>query len=140
MREIKFRAWSKTYNAMYLALTAIIIDGEPTYCSFISDLGDEETIPIGELKLMQFTGLANIFEGDIVVVSGSDYYSNDSFNTEDGESWTFTGEVVMNSYMWMVVDKGSGCYIPFCDILNDELDIEVIGNIYENPELLTDGK
>ena len=128
-REIKFRAWDKDKKEMFIAK---YISGEGEPCKY---------------EIMQFTGLKDfkrkeVFEGDIVKVTGCDFYFNNSFSTEpeDKEEWEYIGVVEQNSFMWLVsglVSGGMGkTWIPLCDILAEDLSIEVIGNIHEHSHLL----
>ena len=84
-------------------------------------------------RIMQSTGLADregkeIFEGDIVkVISKSDFKMwSDSDSPHivkwDGCCFSFRNKV------------GDASLYHFCK--NDEYDVEIIGNIYENTELL----
>lgn len=117
MRTIKFRAWDKKNKVMLadyssLGFTVEIMDGD-----FIVRNGEIATELGGKerFKLMQYTGLKDkygveIYEGDILKgddYCGAVYYSNRG--TWDCESFLLGG-------------------------LNEKS--EVIGNIYENPELL----
>lgn len=89
MREIKFRAWDKERKAMYVAMTSMNFDGRLWSCSFIGGCGDEKTVPIEKLEIMQFTGLRDknglteIYEGDIIdengLVKGNVYESPQVF-------------------------------------------------------------
>jgi hypothetical protein len=45
----------------------------------------------------------------------------------------FTGKVIFSSHMWVLDDNQ---WFPFCDIEYDDITIEIIGNIHENPEIL----
>jgi uncharacterized phage protein (TIGR01671 family) len=116
MREIKFRAW----DGKRMTTSGIMFN-----CS----TGFLET-PIGaQMKLMQYTGLTDkngveIFEGDILGGFGKghpckEYVSNVIFNQEKGQ--------------WYLEKSWIGGQ-RFLSKWNDKM--KVIGNIYENPELL----
>ena len=120
MREIRFRAWdNKDEVKEVICWECIIDDGFEKY------LQDENVV------LMQFTGLHDkngkeIYEGDIVK-----YYINTGFYTgrddpaEIDERTEYTEAVY-----WL--DEITG-FNPLCGTPYEE--IEVIGNIYENPEV-----
>ncbi|MEN6320707.1 MAG: YopX family protein [Syntrophaceae bacterium] len=107
MREIKFRAWDeKTKTMVYQGS----VDLE-TLQSFIFHWGDK--------KLMQFTGLHDkngkeIYEGDVLREQQEDC---------DPETWLVE---------WYVDDINCGWNTDPAMTWYSE----VIGNIYENPELL----
>ena len=83
-----------------------------------------------EYQLMQSTGLKDkngveIFEGDVVV-------------HEEGE-YSYKGVVLKDKYYFYIEGVNINDSFSFDDISNTligEADLEVIGNIYENPELL----
>ncbi len=113
MREIKFRAWDKRTKEMI----------------GWKKLSDEEVVYFFEMDMQndkifqQFTGLEDkngkeIFEGDIVIGVDTNGIKRKATevtikqgNTYFNNDWAFS-------------------------ILSDIRDLEVIGNIYENPELL----
>lgn len=114
MREIKFRAWDNHSHKMIY-----IQDELPKYRGF---------------EIMQFTGLKDkngkeIFEGDIV-----------EFCTKWEFPQRFKGQVIYfpESMQYGFSENGES-YYDFTDIENPEI-LEVIGNIYENPELLSPKK
>lgn len=116
-----FRAWISSQN--YMA-----IQGTPdleTLQSFMFHYGDEENI-------MQFTGLSDkngskIFEGDIVTYKRS-------VGNWTGQTMTTTHKIIFTEEVnAFVMDYGSS-YIKLRKHWGYEY--EVIGNIYENPELL----
>lgn len=131
-REIKFRAWSNKWDKMVYPnderLTIQISNGGGPH-SIWDDLRDEEGVPI-----MQYTGVKDknareIYEGDILLKAGDpryvrEKYLNQKYTVEWDTSYcTFrcTPHVKMaDNYIWW--PRVSEC--------------EVIGNIYENPELL----
>lgn len=123
MREIKFRAWHKKtshprmYGVAYLyserngALYVVITDDEREMAIGNLLVGDE-------VELMQYTGLKDrqgkeIYEGDIVKCTDG-YNATVSYDEVKAEFNPFGGG---ESAEW-----GSG--------------VEIIGNRYENPELL----
>ena len=138
MRSIKFRAW--------LPVGEWSEDGESQKYEMVGAdaLAFEEYEPLCDLlagceNLMQFTGLKDkngneIYEGDIIKVKGDGYYSNNSMSLDD--DWEFIGKVCFNSFMWSIDDVHS--WMPLLDASDDDsiIDIEIIGNIHENPELL----
>jgi len=123
MREIKFRAWHKEKKIMGEVLGIDILHKE----IFFSN-GDVDCCGFADLKyieLMQYTGLKDknnkeIYEGDILFESfGERYYKvvfeNGSFRAE------FEGDFEEHSF----------------DLIDVVLHrCEIIGNIYENPELI----
>lgn len=130
MREIKFRAWDYEDKKMWkvVAISASIWgDCEEAHiriCDFDKSPCDEETnVRLSvSYSLMQFTGLKDkngreIYEGDVVLI----------------HQWNRKYEVIFESGMFKV--KGNTRF-SLCTTTNGELTCEVIGNIYENPELL----
>lgn len=132
MREIKFRAWDKKRKKMFRVLGTSI----PTYA------GSEELwlrlekytksslqFPAKDFELMQFTGLTDknskeIYEGDIVKIKEESPVSNEDLSSEAIVKITWNDEKAGFSLDWYSND------------LTVYQDLEVIGNVWENPELL----
>ena len=118
MREIKFRAWDAVTLAMYKVSTLINNGRVGVVIAGCAPFYKDNTI------IMQYTGLKDkndkeIYEGDIYVLSTLE---------EDGDRETSVVEDIrdtlrLGGYMQRNPDT-----------------LEVIGNIYENPELLESGK
>lgn len=128
----KFRAWD-SYDEKMVAVLSIDFENKVAYVE--QENGDRYDIHFDNLKFMQSTGLKDkngveIFEGDIVKVSvhnGFDYYDNEVCVVR--KSRFHSGLVCINP------NNDMECRIFNQDVLED-YQYEVIGNIYENPELL----
>ena len=111
-RELKFRAWDKKHKRMSLPADAEQIFGK-IWVPF----------DVTEFDLMQYTGLKDkngkeVYEGDILSLP---------FRFEGDYSYKPSIAVVeWDVYGWYVNNRGECGYN----------ETEVIGNIYENPELL----
>ena len=122
MREIKFRVWDKEEDVMYQngsftlevlgKFVSVYVKAKP----YIRELID--------YKLMQYTGLKDkngkeIYEGDIVKFRNK-YISKVEYSNTQG---------------FIVRFKQAGLH-HCINIFSTDSDIEVIGNIYENEDLL----
>jgi len=124
MKTIKFRAWDKLNNEFVCSSWLI---GNFNYA-----------IKTNEIAIMQFTGLLDkegveIYEGDIL---------KETFGRDNNHYWLF--EVRFGSFdnkmTYEDAIRGCGFYgykeEEHLDDLSNVEDFEVIGNIYENPELV----
>lgn len=120
MREIKFRAWDKINKEMF-NVESINFQERRVYRDVVSyrDFND--------IELIQYTGLKDknekeIYEGDILSNGNNEkpykvIFENGSYRAE------FEGD--FDEYSFDLIDiVAQGC--------------EVVGNIYENPELMVD--
>jgi len=141
MREIKFRAWSKEFRKMVdlQAITPLALSIEPELVGarigvYVPD--DDR------LQIMQFTGLhdkngAEIYEGDIVKTHFADEDLVGSIKYS--EKWAKFYFGVINKYgCGVALDPESVFYWYYAEDDEGTTSIaEIIGNIYENPELTT---
>jgi len=116
-RAIKFRAWDKEEKMMFdFDLDDIFEDGkknteDQSYADYMKG-----TI------IMQYTGLID--------KNGKEIYDGDIFT--DKKWYVVKAKIEFENGMFGWWSDGREEFIP----LNDCKEIEVIGNIYENPELL----
>lgn len=125
MREIKFRAWLKEEKIMGEVLGIDILHKEIFFSN--EDANCYEHTDFKDIELMQYTGLKDmrekeIYEGDIVIHHSKMYKV--IFNTEEARFVLRDDEFEMN--------------IPFTNNNNERM--EIVGNIYENSELLGENK
>ena len=112
MREIKFRAWDKTHIGVgVLAPRMWYVSKEEDDFDFNKELRKPDVV------LMQYTGLKDkkgveIYEGDIL--------ESKVYGTADVK--------YIDSGFWLIDKKDGQHYFPH--------ERKVIGNIYENPDLL----
>lgn len=129
MREIKFKAWFTNGKFKTLEGQKCSMQDERTLLEFLQDVKDCADEYGYNFILMQFTGLRDkngkeIYEGDIVQPV--------TMNDSNLNLWNMVnGQAVKKQIEIKWDDK----YAQF-EIQLPTTDLEVIGNIYENPELL----
>lgn len=114
-REIKFRAWLASENSMVTPFVEINSENLPNYYG--------STAP--RHPLMQYTGLKDIdghdiYEGDIVKAT--------PFRPSDFDAWVGFVEFDPYTLRYRADGESLGDY--------ESGELEIIGNIYENPEIL----
>ena len=126
MREIKFRIWVKDRKAIFEVISIDYVTKKVTYLlERVGHLLSVRDAKFNDVELMQYTGIKDkdnkkIYEGDILFESfGEKYYKvifeNGGFRAE------FEGD--FDEYSFDLIDVvAQGC--------------EIVGNIYENSELI----
>lgn len=125
MREIKFRAWGKNSKEF--------LQDKNGYGLTLKEIQNIADIDLWEFQ--QFTGILDkngkeIYEGDVVKTPQQKYIKQWVVEYDyDGNlilSNQINSEMSLYDFEDMILNK-ENCYIK---------DIEVIGNIFENPELI----
>ena len=121
MREIKFRAWLKEHKSM-IDVMEIDIDNQTIFYYWFGD-HDGHFENFNKIDLMEYTGLKDknnkeIYEGDIVIHHNKMHKI--IFNAEEAR--------------FVLRDDEFELEIPFTN--NNNKRMEVVGNIYENSELI----
>ena len=131
MREIKFRVWDKELKHMHVCGTSIhdsmIFLGHNCQCVYYNLQNGDGSSEKGNYILMQCTGLKDkngkeIYEGDIVELKAENGCCN------------MLGKIIYDDYdlaFELIDEEGNQEALWYT-----EQELEVIGNIYDNPELL----
>ena len=140
MREIKFRAWEPLNKEMHY-LDFALYDYKDGDCRFVlpskrQGLRYYTIMNLEAVEVMQFTGLLDkngkeIFEGDIIKVTG-EFAIDDSGIikwSQQEDDYTYHCGFMVD---WQEEVKRRS-HLSFWA---NHREIEIIGNIYENPELL----
>lgn len=129
----KFRAWHHELGRMMLIRTMFFFANELEELQLNDSIMNDD-IPVypDEIELMQSTGLFDkngkeIFEGDVIAIE------------VDDTGTPINARVFQNSkigvLMFHVFEDNED--VPMVELLEDNsVAFEIIGNIYENPELL----
>lgn len=120
MREIKFRVWDKVEKKMYYPETLISSPWMMSLDGHVYNVYLQQQAQYNWTKrvvVLQYTGLKDkngkeIWEGDVVKIADN-----------------FSGQIFDRLGCWFVEMGKELGYYPQCDT-------EVIGNIYEKPELV----
>lgn len=133
MREIEFRIWDKELKEMhYLSLEDLCednywYDGETDVWSVLYDCNHKNE----RFVINQYIGIKDkngkkMFEGDIVKYHAETYT----------KMWDIIGVVEYYNASYGIVDENDRHFLEFNSTSMYVRWYEVIGNIYDNPELL----
>ena len=121
MREIKFRAWDKKNNKMWHCVEELDLGNQEVVFQHNEDYGITWGAYPSDAILMQYTGLKD--------KNGTEIYEGDIMEWDEKEWGAPYREIV--EWRYSLFETREDVWPQSC---------EVIGNIYENPELLTEGK
>lgn len=122
-REIKFRAWDKDKKQWLFGYELPNLGGFSLFGEVMM-LGEWSSIPLDKLndiEVMQFTGLLD--------KNGKEMYEGDIVRTDDHE----IAKIEWDAPEFVAMYRGLGGYWNALSLPNNT---EIIGNIYEHPNLL----
>ena len=128
----KFRAWDKNTNDM-VDVKTIDLEKDGSIGCIVDYNGIN--LDVSECILMQSTRFKDkndveIFEGDICIQRGEEPYSDENMTLDD--DWEYTGIIKFQDFAyWLQDNEGFSKWLG-----TDYDEIEVIGNVWDNPELL----
>ena len=124
-RKTKFRAWDKKQNRM------LHYDNDVTPCITFNGVcqGESHTNVSFDYILMQYTGLKD--------KNGKEIYEGDIINAEETtfESGVYNWEIFFDDGMFVAKTKKFDTRTALFDLVHFG-EAKIIGNIYENPNLL----
>ena len=130
-REIKFRAKKIDNNEFVIGYYLPMVERYKKHFIYLplEFFSVYSRFEIDSKTLGQYTGLNDkngkeIYEGDIVKIMQ--------------ETETFFDKVIYDNHLCSFRFEGLSDYCDFCDWLREGAEFEVVGNIYENPELIGD--
>lgn len=148
----KFRAWHKTWKEMGKISWILFYDDGKADTVLFNGRDFNFKLKIDEIELMQSTGLKDknnneIFEGDILKFNDEwEDYRQEGY--VDGSSEGINYVLIGSEMTYFIFEKTkypdsslfyyvNEEHLTFQEVMeDDEFEFEVIGNIYENPELL----
>lgn len=147
MKTFKFRG-KRIDNGEWI-YGSLVVETYPDFYNYSIRTKDEEDwtskyrdVPVDKNTLGQFTGLKDkndkeIYEGDIIRM----HYFFDNYDPETLGAFEDEAEIIgvvkcelLGGFYVETVDDHSSCYLQWVEEPTEEL--EVLGNIYDNPELL----
>lgn len=123
MREIKFRAWFGEEHKMipFDELHIELENGEYTVWYSLDGDSIQDGLCLEDFNIMQYTGLKD--------KNGKEIYEGDIVRLPEDEDYKYYSIIYSKNRLGFTLSNGCGFGLSY--------GIEVVGNIYENPELLT---
>ena len=134
MRDIRFRAWDYEFKCWRFGWLTKLVEGGRRFFAIICDDEDEILTRYyihNESSIGQFTGLqdkngVDIYEGDILLIPNAGFKFNFVVGFDENQGSFRCRLTTSDDYYSEHIYGVDNC--------------KVIGNIYQNPELLEDNK
>lgn len=143
MKIRKYRAFHKPTNKMFnVGMLDFLYETVYEYTSHgLSSSDAVELYDFNECELMQFTEWQDdspikidVYEGDIVEVEFKEEYSDEIVVIEEDAKNRY--KVIFEDGCFFLTSKKAKYYLALYALGEIDIDIKVLGNIYENKELL----
>lgn len=143
MRDIKFRAWNSHHKHMLFAGDFAIYNEPDNGFHSGDDCNNGDWV---EYQLMQYTGIRDvncveIYEGDLLRIPAKDQYEETTYNCF--EVFYHSNECIGGQNIGFCMNRmhtqghsGGGYGYKFTPESISKNNFIVIGNIYQNPELM----
>ena len=118
-KQLKFREWDKRKKVMFLPSYELAI----SFNGIVIDTDEQCDYENQSIILMQFTGLLD--------KNGKEIYEGDIMQRNKGNKYEVLEGCSMGS-IYIKVER-----TIFSELLNEDTAFEVLGNVFENPKLLT---
>lgn len=133
MREIKFRAWDKRTRKM--VTTGFHVIGQVSAFDMLYDYGMKHGKRKNEVGLMRMNSFVIMQFTGVHDKNGNDIYESDILEF-DPKQWGITKINPKGNIFTVKWDSDDGCWSGKGTSYDWTIHCTLIGNIYENPELL----
>ncbi|MCG0602624.1 prophage Lp2 protein 26 [Lactiplantibacillus plantarum] len=144
---IKFRAWDKVQKVMMVSRDVQAdSDGNIFYVEAMGPDGEYDEGDLDVFKLEQFTGLKDvngkeIYEGDVLILSRDEpktyiYDDEDNLKPKIIMPKTVIETAPVTKYTGTFGVSVKGVFLTLREVDKGQQNIEIIGNVHENPELV----
>jgi uncharacterized phage protein (TIGR01671 family) len=147
MRAIEFRAWDKSNKRFVNEFKNVYICDEGRIYTLTHGI-DEEFLDTQDYEIMQFTGLLDkngtkIYEGDVVEWKSKHYWHSkvcEQYEIRFGNIHLWSNESYAGTVGFYCVRNNMDTQYGIHHLIHNDIEVEVIGNIHQNKELIKESE